>query len=380
MHITEENSPEVIKDWLKEIPNYEGIYQGRGIVMVAGGDRYLTNAYASIRLLRDKGCTLPIQVWYLGINEERPEIQREIEKWDVEFVDAHKVNEQLTTPHTHLNGWECKPFAIIHSRFQHVLFLDADVFVDKDPEFIFDSAEYKTHHAIYMPDFNIMGTDRSFWKIFGIQYREEPEFESGIIFINKEKCWNALNLANKICEYGTRFYFNHIHGDKDSFRAAHHITHTDFYQEKQPIKRLRGTMVQHWQHEPIFYHRNMDKLHIMGNEPSKYFANEEQIFQYVKELRQIYNPYILKNSICFEKDKSYEYIRVGLDRRRLILGPDYKIVKGNKKMESYYCIMDERLYIMSEDGEITASLQKWDDGWIGRWQNHERCITILERR
>ena len=373
--INETNSTEYINKWKNECPPYpENKYSGVGIVMVAGGNKYYVNAYASIRLLREKGCNLPIEVWRLNKEEAVPQIENELKKYNVEIIDASEVNEKLPEPHTHLHGWECKPFAIIHSKYEEVLFLDADVFVDKDPSFIFATDEYKKYQAIYMPDFNRLQKYRSFWKVFNVKYRDEPEFESGIIFVNKKTNWQALNLCNKICEWGTRFFFNHFHGDKEAFHASYLILNQNYYMEGTPIKKLKGTMLQHFQGEPIFYHRNMKKLSLVGNESVPNFANEDKLFQYVEELSKIYNPFFPQGHGV---QKKYNYIRVGLDKRQIEI-IDHVIAHGSQRCEKYISIIDDKLNIIAEDGTTTAVLERWEGGWIGRWLHHERAITILE--
>jgi hypothetical protein len=48
----------------------DGRFEGRGIVMCAGGARLFTCAWGCINLLRrELGCTLPIEVWHLGPEE-----------------------------------------------------------------------------------------------------------------------------------------------------------------------------------------------------------------------------------------------------------------------------------------------------------------------
>jgi hypothetical protein len=37
--------------------------QGRGVVMVGGGLRYMFSAWVSVHLLRSAGCRLPIEMW-----------------------------------------------------------------------------------------------------------------------------------------------------------------------------------------------------------------------------------------------------------------------------------------------------------------------------
>ena len=44
---------------------YPDKYKGKGIVICAGGIKYLTSAWVNINLLRHHNCELPIEVWYL---------------------------------------------------------------------------------------------------------------------------------------------------------------------------------------------------------------------------------------------------------------------------------------------------------------------------
>src|SRR6476620_10292437 len=92
-------------------------FAGRGIVMAAGGPRHFTNAWVTIQVLRRlHGCTLPIELWYLGPNEMSSIMVNLLRPLDVVCVDALEVRRQHAV--RRLGGWECKPFAIIHSRFQ----------------------------------------------------------------------------------------------------------------------------------------------------------------------------------------------------------------------------------------------------------------------
>lgn len=386
MNLNIENSAEWIGDRIKEIRPYPDEYTGRGIVMVAGGIKYLTNAYASIRLLRDKGCTLPIQCWYLGDSEYNKEMMDIIKKYDVEFINAHQYCANNPEYAQYLGGWECKPFSIIHCPWKEVLYLDADVFVDGDPEYIFDDTRFET--AIFFPDYSSMNKNRTYWKAMGIEYIDEKEFESGVIFIDKEKCWNAINLTNKICEYGTKYFFNgdggDSYGDKDCFRAAWHRTNTQFYMNKYEIKSLQGTMVQSdLNGKLLFYHRNMRKLNIMENMIVSGFANEKELFGYLEDLKKEHNPFVLNSTEKDIKDTNelsgteWKYIRYGLDERKMIFLKNNLIGLGREKLEHTYCIKDGFLYIISEDGKVTCKLDKFSEGWIGRWSNYEKCLILI---
>ena len=56
-----------IDEHMERIPIYDPTkYDGRGIVMVAGGAKYIACAYVNIRMLRANGCDLPVEMWYIG--------------------------------------------------------------------------------------------------------------------------------------------------------------------------------------------------------------------------------------------------------------------------------------------------------------------------
>ena len=98
----------------RELPFPASRYEGRGIVICAGGARLFTCAWVLIGILRRVlGCKLPIQVWHLGPEEIGPPMGALLEEAGVELVDAHAV--ALRHPVRCLGGWEMKPYAIIHS-------------------------------------------------------------------------------------------------------------------------------------------------------------------------------------------------------------------------------------------------------------------------
>jgi hypothetical protein len=67
------NAAAVAGKYIDTIGPYPSGYDGRGIVTCAGGTGYNTCAWVLINRLRDLGCRLPIQVWYLGERERDEE-------------------------------------------------------------------------------------------------------------------------------------------------------------------------------------------------------------------------------------------------------------------------------------------------------------------
>ncbi|GIW83170.1 MAG: hypothetical protein KatS3mg105_4977 [Gemmatales bacterium] len=67
MELTIETAPQLVDEAITRLPTEPTeAKEGRGIVIAAGGVKFQINAWVCIRMLRDLGCQLPIQCWYLG--------------------------------------------------------------------------------------------------------------------------------------------------------------------------------------------------------------------------------------------------------------------------------------------------------------------------
>src|SRR5262249_42710745 len=96
------------------------------------------------------GCELPIQLWYLGDHEMDAEMARLVAPFGVECVDALSV--AALNPCRILDGWGLKPYMIKHAPYREVLLLDADNVPVRDPTFLFELAECRSHGAILWRD------------------------------------------------------------------------------------------------------------------------------------------------------------------------------------------------------------------------------------
>ena len=98
----------------------DGRFNGRGIVICAGGPRYFTCAWVLISLLRRVFFVdLPVQVWHLGQMEMSEEMRLLLEELDIEVIDAESVIARYPARIT--GGWPLKPYAIAQSRFREDL-------------------------------------------------------------------------------------------------------------------------------------------------------------------------------------------------------------------------------------------------------------------
>jgi hypothetical protein len=361
-------------------------FHGRGVVMAAGGPKFQICAWVAIRMLRTVGCQLPIEVWYLGAGEYNAGWAELVKPYDVMCVDAHEARKQY--PHARLFGWELKPYAIQHSRFREVLFLDADNVPVRDPSFLFETPQFQQHGTIFWPDFGRLSRDRLAWRVFGnIPYRDEPEVESGQIVIDKARCWRALELCHWYMQNSNNFYFRHVHGDKEVFHLAWRKLGMDYAMPSRGIDPLPGVMCQHdFDGRRLFQHRNMRKWSFYHNPPTPGFQYENDCLQTLAELKAKWSP--AAQTLPSEADqaavaamdgRAFEYHRVGYDHRPMVFRGDGTFATGGAGCERYWTVRDGRLLIAGDDGRLTMDLAPTPDGgWEGRWLVHEKMAARME--
>ena len=276
--------------FIKTIPPYPNKFQGRGIVICGGGVRYFTGAWVCINMLRHLGCRLPIQFWFLGKKEMDAGMKHLLSTLDVECIDAQELRKQF--PARRLGGWELKAYALLHSRFREVLLLDADNVPVRDPEYLFETKQFKETGAIFWPDYNYPENENvlKIWRSCRMRAPNEREFETGQILVNKERCWDALCLTMWFNE-NSDFYYQYIHGDKETFHLAFRKLKKNYALVPKPIHGLYATMCQHdFEGRRLFQHRNLDKYDLfLANPRVKGFWFEDQCRAYVKQLQRLWD-------------------------------------------------------------------------------------------
>jgi FkbM family methyltransferase len=365
-------------------------FSGRGVVICAGGDRYFTNAWVCANILRLHGCNLPIEFWHLGPGEMTDEMRALVQPLGVICVDAYEMRKRF--PARTLNGWELKPYAIINSSFDEVLFLDADNVAVKNPEYLFDTAQYKETGAIFWPDYDFqrLKANNSIWNITQIEYRDEPAFESGQIVIDKRRSWKALQLTMHLNEWSD-FYYKHIHGDKDTFHLAWHKLQQKYSMPAHQIVGLAGTMCQHdFDGNRIFQHRNLRKWTTAAeNARVDGFWLEPECLQFVEQLRTKWSvtPKTQLSAAAktvleqIEKQRHYLYTRVGYDARPIALLPGGYVAAGDAAAEHGWAIIgtadSPRVGIFSGDS-LLVDLTAGGQGMLhGRWTQFEKMPCVL---
>jgi hypothetical protein len=307
-------------------------------------------------------------------------------------VDAHRV--RMRHPARILNGWELKPYSVIHSQFEEVLLLDADNVPIQNPATLFESIEYLTTGAVFWPDFGRLAVDREIWWLTGVPYRDEPEFESGQLIINKTRCWKPLLLTMWMNEHSD-FWYRFIHGDKETFHIAWRKLSVSYAMPEKPIQSLKGTMCQHdFSGIRMFQHRNTAKWQIRGNPEVRGFLRENEC---IDLLHAFYPHWSQFSGITLygqaHKDgeelthvesllnNRWQYHRIGFDSRVMTFRNDGVIREGAADRERYWNITtDSRglcLNIQACDS-VTCRLRPSSNGiWNGCWEQFERMPIEL---
>jgi hypothetical protein len=282
--LTEETAYDAATRFIGSIGEYPASrFRGRGVVICGGGRQYFPCAWVCINMLRHVGVKLPIELWGLNAGELDEEMRELVKPLGVRCVDGSRVRKKH--PVRILDGWELKPYSIIHSRFREVLFLDADNVAVRDPTDLFEWEEYRKYGAIFWPAYGPYRPTDPIWRICRIPYYEESDFETGQIVIDKSRCWKALQLTMHFNE-NSDFYYYYTQGDKDTFHFAWKMVGQGYTMVPTPVVKVEGAA---WQHDlngqRIFQHRYEWKWSIEEANPLiPDFLLEKECFDYLLPL------------------------------------------------------------------------------------------------
>ena len=104
-----------------------GPRHGAGVLLVGGG-KYWPGIVIALKMLRDAGSTLPVQIWHRGSQEP----VRRADLAGIADVELHDLTALTPTPRV-LAGWEAKTLALLACGWERVFFQDADAYCLVDP-------------------------------------------------------------------------------------------------------------------------------------------------------------------------------------------------------------------------------------------------------
>lgn len=209
---------------------------GRGIVLTVG-DEQAPYVLTSVYTFRKLGCTLPIEILYLGDADLDLDYRAELES--LPGVVTRDVAQMVDDDGWRLAGWAAKPFAMLFSSFREVIFIDADALFFRDPEILFDDPDYKRHGALFFKDRLMMPESKKRW-LQQVLPKPVPkiarqsrfwtgesghQMESGVMIVDKWKHFMSLMLVTRFNgpdrdgkkETGVVGVYDMMYGDKETF-------------------------------------------------------------------------------------------------------------------------------------------------------------------
>lgn len=190
---------------------------GPGVVICAGGWRFIIGAYVTCGMVRDVS-DLPIQIWHKPGEITAPMVELLADWKGVELVDAGR-HAAAYPMEAAAEGWPLKALAAMASPFSTVWSFDADSYPVAPLENVTDHADHVAAGATFWPDFEWGDVKPDQWAAFGMGRERETGWESGQFVIDKRRHWAATWLtwwlnARSSYTYGV------IYGDKDTFHVA----------------------------------------------------------------------------------------------------------------------------------------------------------------
>ena len=214
----------------------------RGIVIpVGGGEQSVRFAgHLIVSLRKVLGSRLPIEIVYAGEDDlpkkDRDRMSSLDGATDIEFVDIFTIFDD-TTLKLKDGGWAIKAFAMLGSRFEQAILLDADAVFIQKPEELFSQRAYKEKGALLFHDrllWQHAFRSRHDWWIDQIKvpsaemnnslvWTEDyaEECDSGVVVLNKGRVDTLVGLLH-VAWQNTHDVREEVtyrlgHGDKESW-------------------------------------------------------------------------------------------------------------------------------------------------------------------
>jgi len=234
------------------------LFEGRGIVTVAGGE-YFGPAIVSIRMLRRAGSTLPVEAFLPDWEEYEPTLcEKVLPDLNARCViltqlldppnQDEEVEEEDKEVHFSITHYQLKSLAILFSRFREVLLLDSDCIPVINPEQLFSAEPFTSTGFVGWPDFWIGTEAPVFYRIAGLERipKDLPaaSSEAGQLLVDKTRHIKTLLLAAYYNIWGPSWYYALLsqgaigQGDKNTFETAAVVLNLPYYRVKTPVKSL----------------------------------------------------------------------------------------------------------------------------------------------
>jgi len=212
----------------------------RGIITASGTVDRLRDSYVSIKMLRDTGCRLPIELFYAD--------EKEITKSQCGIfneLNVNCINIRSHCPFEAYNGrnFSIKAIAVYLSKFKELIWMDSDVIPLVNFEKLFNNQQYINYGYLFNNDlwsFKKLETvfTNKIQKLIQILKDDEkytilsgsPELDSGLFLLNREKLpFKFFDILLLLNTNNHLIYNKFCYGDKDTFQIGIRMIFDNFY-------------------------------------------------------------------------------------------------------------------------------------------------------
>jgi len=207
---------------------YTGESKSKGIV-ICTGSKHFSLALVALKALQLIENELPIEVVYSTPNDLSLDKQNSLKNLfpEVRLVDLSST--AFNDSYLELRGWEIKPFAVLASRFEQVLLMDADVLFLEKPLTLFENKYYTQTGSLFFYDRPGLPSNTVGWiqKLLSKNRQNLPRRtqESGVVLIDKSRVYLGLLSTCKLNDHleRERVTYKYLYGDKDTWWLGFHI-------------------------------------------------------------------------------------------------------------------------------------------------------------
>jgi FkbM family methyltransferase len=137
-------------------------------------------------------------------------------------------------------GWQAKVEAIIASRFDELLFLDADSFPLRDPSGLFDEPTFRDNDLVLWPDFRTY--DKRLQEVIQAHHGVTltgRQIESGQMLVRRKEAMPGL-LKTRDINRASGAAYKYLFGDKDTFLIGAVQAGTKVTRNRHPVRGCSG--------------------------------------------------------------------------------------------------------------------------------------------
>ncbi|CAM9024469.1 unnamed protein product [Wickerhamomyces anomalus] len=252
-------------------------FKGNGI-LYAGGGEYNWLVLLSIRLLRNSGSVLPVEVFIPNEDEYSIDLCERV--FPAFGASCLLMSNYINTTEIEVKGYQLKSIALLLTSFENVLMMDSDNLSLKNPDTLFVNEPFVSKPLVIWPDLWRRSTSPIFYDVAGIQVNEtnqvrfsfgderdhpeglktiddfnskisyhdiegtfpEASSETGQILINKKIHAKTIFLSLYYNYWGPNYYYPLFaqgqagEGDKETLLAAAHKFGLPYYQVQEYIR------------------------------------------------------------------------------------------------------------------------------------------------